>query len=112
MNLVERNMTPCVMLERTVAKDTYGGTSTAWVDGDTFTAAILLNSSSQKETDGVHRTNNTYTVTTHKETILNYHDSFRRISDGKIFRVISTDNIPPVGASFNMRQVTAEENNE
>lgn len=109
MNLVERNMTPCAKVDRSTAKDGLGGTKTTWTDGEKFSAAIAFNSSSQRETDGVHRANSAYTVTTRKETVLKYHDSFKRLSDGKIFRATSDSNIPPVGASFDMRQVTAEE---
>lgn len=109
MNLVERNMTPCVKLNRTVTADGYGGTETTWTEGTEFSAAIAQNSTSQRETDGVHRVGSTYTVTTRKETVLKYHDSFKRLSDGKIFRATSDSNIPPIGASFDMRQITAEE---
>ena len=109
MNIVERNMTPCVMLDRTIVRDNYGAAVTTWTEGEKFTAAIAQNSSSQRETDGIHRASRAYTVTTRKETVLKYHDSFRRLSDGKIFRATSDSNIPPVGASFDMRQVTAEE---
>lgn len=108
MNLVERNMTPCAKVDRSTAKDGLGGTITTWTEGEKFSAAIAFNSSSQRETDGVHRATGAYTVTTRKETVLKYHDCFRRKSDGNIFRVISTDNTPPTGASFDWRQVTAE----
>ena len=42
---------------------------------------------------------------------LEYHDVFRRIRDGKIFRVTSDgdDKHTPASANLNMRQVTAEE---
>jgi hypothetical protein len=43
--------------------------------------------------------------------VLQYHDVFRRLSDGKIFRVTSDgdDKFTPDTATLNMRQVTAEE---
>ena len=52
-----------------------------------------------------------YTVTTRKNMTLEYHDVFRRIRDGKIFRVTSDgdDKHTPASANLNMRQVTAEE---
>ena len=52
-----------------------------------------------------------YTVTTQKNVTLEYHDVFRRATDGKIFRVTSDgdDKFTPASASLNMRQVTAEE---
>jgi hypothetical protein len=52
-----------------------------------------------------------YTVTTEKNINLQYHDVFRRASDGKVFRVTSDgdDKKTPASASLNMRQVSAEE---
>ena len=42
---------------------------------------------------------------------LEYHDVFRRVRDGKIFRVTSDgdDKFTPASTSLDMRQVTAEE---
>ena len=109
MNLVERNMTPCVRIDRSIVRDNYGATKTTWAEGEKFSAAIAQNSSSQRETDGIYRASSAYTVTTRKETVLKYHDRFKRLSDGKIFRATSDSNTPPMGASLDMRQVTAEE---
>jgi translation elongation factor P/translation initiation factor 5A len=52
-----------------------------------------------------------YTVTTGKNAILQYHDVFRRLSDGKVFRVTSDgdDKQTPDRATFQFSQVTAEE---
>ena len=52
-----------------------------------------------------------YTITTGKAVNLQYHDVFRRVRDGKIFRVTSDgdDKHTPASAALNMRQVTAEE---
>jgi hypothetical protein len=52
-----------------------------------------------------------YTVTTSRAIVLEYHDVFRRESDGKIFRVTSDgdDLYTPKSAGLDMRQVTAEE---
>jgi hypothetical protein len=42
---------------------------------------------------------------------LEYHEVFRRLDDGKVFRVTSDgdDKFTPASAGLNMRQVTAEE---
>ena len=52
-----------------------------------------------------------YTVTTRRAMTLEYHDVFRRVRDGKIFRVTSDgdDKFTPSSTSLDMRQVTAEE---
>ena len=52
-----------------------------------------------------------YTVTTARSKVLEYHEVFRRLRDGKIFRVTSDgdDKYTPRAAGLDMRQVTAEE---
>ena len=52
-----------------------------------------------------------YTITAPKGVILEYYDVFKRLSDGKVFRVTSDgdDKITPARASFQVFQVTAEE---
>ena len=99
------------MIDRTTAPDGYGGIITTWVDGATFRAAIVLDSSMQARTAAVQGVTSLYTVTTKKNINLQYHDVFRRGSDGKVFRVTSDgdDKKTPESASLNMRQVSAEE---
>ena len=52
-----------------------------------------------------------YTVTTTRALTLEYHDVFKRLKDGKIFRVTSDgdDKYTPKSATLDMRQVSAEE---
>ena len=52
-----------------------------------------------------------YTVTTAKNVNLQFHDVFKRLSDGKVFRVKTDgdDKKTPKSAGLNMRQVRAEE---
>ena len=74
-------------------------------------AAIVLDNSTQAKIAAVQGVTALYTVTTRKNINLQYHDVFRRESDGKIFRVTSDgdDKKTPASASLNMRQVSAEE---
>lgn len=111
MSLLTEAMAPCVMLDRTTASDGYGGIITVWNDGAAFEAAIVLDSSMQARTAAVQGVTSLYTVTTRKALNLQYHDVFRRVSDGKIFRVTSDgdDKKTPGSAALNMRQVSAEE---
>lgn len=111
MSLLEEYMDECVILNKSTTNDGYGGYTTEWTDGATFASAITLDTSMQArigETQGVTAL---YTVTTSKALNLQYHDVFRRIRDGKIFRVTSDgdDKKTPSSASINMRQVSAEE---
>lgn len=111
MSLLTEAMETCTMIDRTTAPDGYGGIITTWVDGATFQAAIVLDSSMQARTAAVQGVTSLYTVTTKKNINLQYHDVFRRSSDGKVFRVTSDgdDKKTPASAALNMRQVSAEE---
>lgn len=111
MSLLTEAMETCTMIDRTTAPDGYGGIITTWVDGATFQAAIVLDSSMQARTAAVQGVTSLYTVTTKKNLNLQFHDVFRRGSDGKVFRVTSDgdDKKTPASAALNMRQVSAEE---
>lgn len=111
MSLIDDFMSDCVMLDKATVADGYGGYKAVWNEGATFKAAITFDTSMQAraaEKDGV---SSLYTVTTTKALTLEYHDVFKRLDDGKIFRVTSDgdDKYTPKSASLNMRQVTAEE---
>lgn len=99
------------MLDKTTTADGYGGYITSWVEGAEFQAAIVLDNSIQARVAEKQGVTALYTITTRKAFNLQYHDVFRRLSDGKIFRVTSDgdDKKTPNSASLNMRQVSAEE---
>lgn len=111
MSLLDNAMTDCIMMDKTTEPDGYGGEIKRWVDGAPFSAAIVFDSSMQARTAQAQGVSSLYTVTTRKNKQLEYHDVFRRLSDGKIFRVTSDgdDKYTPETATINMRQVTAEE---
>lgn len=99
------------MQDRVTRPDGYGGFKPQWVDGAQFDAAITLDTSMQSRIAEQQGVTALYTVTTKKTINLQYHDAFKRLSDGKIFRVTSDgdDKATPTSASLNMRQVSAEE---
>lgn len=111
MSLLDNAMTDCIMMDKTTEPDGYGGEIKRWVDGAPFSAAIVFDNSMQARTAQAQGVSSLYTVTTRKNKQLEYHDVFRRLSDGKIFRVTSDgdDKYTPDTATLNMRQVTAEE---
>ena len=111
MSLLTEQMETCVMLDKTTTPDGYGGYISRYVDGATFSAAITFDTSMEARVAERQGVTSMYTVTTGKEMTLEYHDVFRRVDDGKIFRVTSDgdDKHTPASASLNMRQVTAEE---
>ena len=111
MSLLSEAMESCVLLDRRTTPDGYGSFYSRWVDGATFNAAIVLDSSMQARIAAAQGVTGLYTVTTAKNVNLQYHDVFRRVRDGKIFRCTSDgdDKKTPASASLNMRQVSAEE---
>lgn len=111
MSLLDEAMEKCIMLDRTTAPDGYGGVAPTWVDGAEFQAAIVFDSSMPARVASVQGVTDLYTVTTRKAMVLNYHDVFRRVRDGKIFRVTTDgdDKATPASAALDMRVVNAEE---
>lgn len=111
MSLLEEAMEDMILLEKVRQPDGEGGFITKWADGAPFKAAITFDSSMQARIAEQQGVSSMYTVTVKKLTMLQYHDVFRRLSDGKIFRVTSDgdDKFTPGSATLNMRQVNAEE---
>lgn len=111
MSLLTEQFEKCVMLDKHTTSDGYGGTIIEYVDGAEFVAAITFDNSIQAKIAEKQGVTSVYTVTTRKNMMLNYHDIFRRLEDGKIFRVTSDgdDVKTPASARLNMRQVSAEE---
>lgn len=111
MTILEQSMVDCVMLDKVSVDDGIGGLKKVYVDGAGFKSAIPLDNSITAriaEKDGV---TNLYTVYTRKNINLQKHDVFKRLEDGKIFRVTSDgdDDKTPTGAQLNLRKVSAEE---
>lgn len=111
MSLLDVMTTKCQMLDKTTVDDGMGGYTKQWVNGAAFDAAISLDDSVQAQTAMAAGVTGVYTVTTKRNINLQFHDVFRRISDGKIFRVTTDgdDKKTPPTAGLDMRSVRAEE---
>lgn len=112
MSLLSAALERCVMMHKTSRDDPYGGDAIiSWQDGATFSAAIVFNASMEARIGQAQGVSSLYTVTTSRSKVLEYHEIFRRLRDGKIFRVTSDgdDVYTPRAAGLDMRQVTAEE---
>lgn len=111
MSLLDVVTTECQMLDKTTVDDGMGGYTRQWVDGATFDAAISIDDSVQAQTAMAAGVKGVYTVTTKRKINLQYHDVFKRLSDGKIFRCTTDgdDKKTPPTASLDMRSVRAEE---
>lgn len=111
MSLLSEAMDVCVLLNKQTTADGYGGYISTYTDGAEFQAAIVFDTSIEARVAEAQGVTSRYTVTTPRKMVLEYHDVFRRVRDGKLFRVTSDgdDKYTPKSAGLDMRQVTAEE---
>ena len=111
MSLLDSAMESFAMMDRVTVSDGYGGFTTSYRQGATFSATAVFDSSMEARIGEVQGVTSLYTITTRKSVNLQYHDVIKRLSDGKIFRVTSDgdDKKTPASAGLNMRQVTAQE---
>lgn len=109
--LFETFMKPCVKMIKTMVSDGEGGQIETWTDGNAFNAAIVFNNSTEAKAADKATETPTFTITTQTDIPLNYYDVFKRVSDGKIFRLISSgeDLKTPDVATFKFKQFKAEE---
>ena len=110
MSLIDDFKTRCTLLEKRRVPDGEGGWAVEWVDGMEFDAAIVHNTTIAARVAEKEGMSSTFTVTTEKNMGLDFHDVFRRESDGDTFRVTSDsqDVQTPDRSSFQFAQVTAE----
>lgn len=111
MSLLESAMTECVLYDGQRVPDGEGGYNSSFAESVKFMAAIVFDSSVEARVAEKSGVTSVYTVTLDKSVPIEYHDVFKRLSDGKIFRVTSDggDKKTPPSASFQVHQVTAEE---
>lgn len=109
--LVDAFKTGCRLMERRSVSDGEGGFTTSWEEGAPFLAAIVRNTTAEVRIAEQQGFTNSYTVTVGKNVPLEFHDVFKRDSDGQVFRVTSNadDMQTPAVASFAFQQVNAEE---
>ncbi len=109
--LIDEFKVACTLLERRSVSDGEGGFTTSWVDGAEFQAAIVRDTTATVRIAEQEGFTNVYTVTVGRNVPLEFHDVFRRASDGQVFRVTSNadDVQTPSVASFQFQQVSAEE---
>ena len=89
MNLLESMMNECVMMDRQTVSDGMGGFTSRWVEGAAFMAFVRKESAPEikvAEQDGAKEM---FTVVVPMTVSLEYHDVFKRKSDGAVFRLTS-----------------------
>lgn len=110
MSMIEEMMTQCIMMDKVSVPDGLGGFDFVWQDGAGFKATINKVSSPEMLIAEKQGITETYTVVTNSNVNLQYHDVFRRVEDGQIFRVTSNivDSKAPPHSSVQIAKVTAE----
>lgn len=111
MSLIDDFNEACVLMEKRRVSDERGGFVVQWTDGASFNAAITYDTSVQAKVAEAQGVKDFIKVTTQRGITLEYHDVFRRVSDGQTFRVTSKgeNNATPRSAGLDLRQVSAEE---
>lgn len=101
------------MLHKITEPDRFGSDKVTWVVGAPFDAVIVFDTSIEARTAQAQGVGSVYSVATSRSKVLEYHEVFRRLSDGKIFRVTSDgdDKATPARSALDLRLVTAEEYN-
>ena len=112
MSLLEARMSACVrLLERDGAvSDGLGGTAARYVEGPRFEAALVYGGTEAMSVADRKRPRDGYAVLTRRDVALGFHDVFRRVADGAVFRVTSSgrDCATPEAAGLDLRAVKAE----
>ncbi len=106
MSLIDIFSTEFTKLTVTTETDSSGNTLTSFTDGETFTGALVLDSSSEEDSRLVRK----YTLTVSPEIELSYGDVIRRVSDSEAFQITGEDTgQSPEMATFSFRQFVVED---
>ena len=111
MSLLTEYMEPCVIMDKTTSKDGYGGVITTWTEGASIDASITPDGGMNQLVAQQNGWNGSFSVITRKTVVLRNGDVIKRVSDNKLFRIMSDgdDNKTPNSAALNARSVKAEE---
>ena len=108
--LMDQYTTECVTLTKARHDDPVGGYTIDWTEGAHFDAAWQYQSAPEitvAEQQGVSRT---YRIYVPKGLELDYHEVFRRVDDGQVYRVTNpgTDRKTPSLSRLNRRLIEVE----
>lgn len=111
MSLVQNAMEKCVLLDKRKSSDGRGGFITTWEDGAEFMAAFAYDTSLTTQIANASTSIDKYRITTGRTVVLDFHDVFKRILNGKTYRITrdAEDDKTPLSAGLNYRGYLAEE---
>ena len=110
MSLMDEYNVECVLLVKTRVEDPVGGCKRDWIDGTHFMAAWEYEGAPEivvAEQQGVSRI---YRIYVDKTLDLEYHEAFRRVDNGQVYRVTNpgTDRMTPSFSRLNKRLLEVE----
>lgn len=109
-DLLQNYMCECCFMNFSVVDDAYGGYDKQWTEGAHFTAVVTEDTSQQAIVAGIEHATTFYGVKTEKGVPLSFDSVFKRLNDGKTFRIRSGDVLPsPVMSALDMQVLSAEE---
>ena len=110
MSLLTQMMEECRILNHIRTDDDYVGYTDAWTEGATFKAAIAKSGTTEQLVADQKGIDEAFTVVVEDTFTLDYHDVFKRMRDGAIFRVTSntTDSTAHPASTVRIAKVTAE----
>ncbi|MBO7624381.1 MAG: head-tail adaptor protein [Bacteroidales bacterium] len=110
LSLLTQMMDDCRIMNHVRMDDDYGGYTDTWTEGATFKAAIAKNASPEQQIAEKEGISEAFTVVVEDSFTLDYHDVFKRVRDGAIFRVTSrtTDSTAHPASTVRIAKVTAE----
>lgn len=110
MSLLQNALERCAYMNEAIVSDGRGSQYSTWTQGAEFDAAFELQNSLNEAVAMAQGVKGIYRVTVSRDVRLEYHMVFKRLSDGKTFRVESKDDAnTPTTASIDMRVVRADE---
>ena len=110
MSLMDEYARECVLLEKRRVPDPAGGYTSVWTRGAKFSASWEYVSAPEvtvAEQQGVERT---YRIYVDKTLDLDFHEAFRRLDNGQVYRVTNpgTDRMTPAFSRLNKRLIEVE----
>ena len=110
MALIFDIMVGCHIYNKAIVDDAYGTAQKQYSKGAAFNAAVIKNTSTEAIVAEKQGVTEIYTVVTEQGFELDYHDIFKRDSDGVFFMVTgrANDTEPPAMSTVKIVKCTAE----
>jgi hypothetical protein len=110
MNMLFEMGEECCYMNHLRIDDEVGSSVETWSEGSKFIATIAKNSTTEAVVAERQGISEIFTVVVRKGVNLDYHDVFKRLSDGQMFRVTSwtKDSEAPIRSTVQIAKVTAE----